>query len=275
MDGLRFDDMARRLGGMLDRRRVVASLLGVVGAAATAGGAEARVRCRGYDASCTRSAQCCTAYCETSRQEARRRRNRCVCPGDLAWCAGACVALTTSANCGTCGEICTGQEICLSGACVCQPDCDGKCGGDDGCGGECPGAGKYWVEDSSECVDAEAYCRSFEWAFPDNGGGVNCQWTLEQTVAYTCEAFGRNSMYPKDLSGPYQKTSCTSSDDCNAWIASTSQVSGFEFLAGTQGFCATGVCQSAWDQCFSYNAYCVVQIGGEYTEQQRSEGVCF
>jgi hypothetical protein len=46
MEGRRFDDLTRRLTATLNRRRVVASLLGVAGAAALGSGAEARVRCR-------------------------------------------------------------------------------------------------------------------------------------------------------------------------------------------------------------------------------------
>ncbi len=50
----------------------------------------------------------------------------------------------TDLACGVDGEtcaVCTGQDMCTSGVCVCQSACAGKCGGaDDGCGGTCPGS---------------------------------------------------------------------------------------------------------------------------------------
>jgi hypothetical protein len=270
MEGRRFDDLTRRLTDTLNRRRVVASLLGVAGAAALGSGAEARVRCRAYDASCTRSAQCCTAYCETSRQAARRRRNRCSCPPGLGWCDGVCVDLTTKQNCGTCGEICTGQEICLSGACVCQPDCDGKCGGDDGCGGECPGAGRYWSEGTGACLTASDYCATFEWVTaPSTGDNVDCMPTVEGTIAYACNGDGRYPAFPESWDQAMQ--SCASSADCEEWLNASPPSA---FNGWTRAHCITRQCQSFGQGCYPYGPTCVVQVGS-YTEDDRLAGVCF
>jgi uncharacterized protein (TIGR03382 family) len=40
-------------------------------------------------------------------------------------------------NCGSCGNTCGQNEQCVSGNCICTPDCTGKECGPDGCGGSC------------------------------------------------------------------------------------------------------------------------------------------
>lgn len=81
-------------------------------------------------------------------------------------CGGVCNGLCTSGCClnttcttgntdsacgnsgGTCAQ-CSGANHCLSGACVCNPDCTGKCGGAfDGCTGSC----------NQSCPSSNQYC---------------------------------------------------------------------------------------------------------------------
>ena len=122
MDGTRFDDVARRFGRMLDRRRVLAAIA-AIGAAGVAGvddvGAAPRRTCRPVAASCLRNRDCCSGICETRRTAPRNRRNRCVCPaGELA-CGMECVDPSSNKNhCGACGNVCPGT--CVSGVCTCQ-----------------------------------------------------------------------------------------------------------------------------------------------------------
>lgn len=54
--------------------------------------------------------------------------------------------------CGTCpGE----QDVCIIGACICQPDCEGKVCGDDGCGGICGSCGG----EQDLCVEGACICQ--------------------------------------------------------------------------------------------------------------------
>jgi hypothetical protein len=121
MDGPQFDDFARKLTGLASRRRVLGGLLGVAAGAMVAGEAGAQVRratCRSASTGCTRNAQCCSGLCATSRSLPRNRRNRCVCPSDLATCGGGCVDLATDeSHCGACGEACDTGAMCISGVC--------------------------------------------------------------------------------------------------------------------------------------------------------------
>ena len=161
MEGQRFDDLTRRLTATLNRRRVMASLLGVAGAAALGSGAEARVRCRAWDASCTRSSQCCTAYCETSRQAPRRQRNRCGC-GPLALCGNTCFDLQTDEkHCGACDTACEPGFTCTNGVCKCgeETTCNGAC---------CDGVCKKTFSDKNHCGACGIVCATGEFCIGGN-----------------------------------------------------------------------------------------------------------
>jgi hypothetical protein len=82
-----------------------------------------------------------------------------VCPVDFPFCLSGscsnceadCDGLSCGSNgcggsCGSCGA----SEICVTGACVCEPSCPQEsCGEDDGCGGLCPGCEGLDVTDAS------------------------------------------------------------------------------------------------------------------------------
>jgi hypothetical protein len=75
---------------------------------------------------------------------------------DVSWtCTPSCYG-----KCGGddgCNGTCPGAGLtwCGStGSCAsCCPSCGGKCGGDDGCGGICPGAGLAWCATTGECQE--------------------------------------------------------------------------------------------------------------------------
>ena len=52
-------------------------------------------------------------------------------------------------GCGTCGQ----QTTCIDGQCVCEPDCEGKECGQDGCGGSCGSCPPGQTCSGSECVE--------------------------------------------------------------------------------------------------------------------------
>lgn len=173
MDDQRFDRLTRSVA--TSRRRAVVAVAGAIAAGlglsageARAGGSAPSRRsrvCRSVGASCTRGTQCCTSWCN-DRTTPRRLRDRCGCPAGLTACGQTCVDLTNDvANCGACGDACAqAQDICLSGECVCIPNCDGGRCGDDGCGGLCPTCtGEYhYCTDQGACARAcdndDKYC---------------------------------------------------------------------------------------------------------------------
>ena len=132
MDGKRFDDLTRLFGHGTTRRSVVAAALGLAALAADGDAASARRPvCRASGVGCSRGAQCCTGYCNTSRHAPRHLRNRCACPEGESSCFGACVDTTTdNDHCGGCGSFCQTGQVCLSSLCVCAPPttiCDSSC----------------------------------------------------------------------------------------------------------------------------------------------------
>jgi hypothetical protein len=123
VDSSSFDRWSRLLAGELTRRRALAALVALAGSTgiASAGPAPAGARtvCRAVGASCTRGSQCCQGACATGRNVPRARRNRCICPGDLTACKGACVDTSSDGmHCGACGNVCGSEQICRNGACV-------------------------------------------------------------------------------------------------------------------------------------------------------------
>jgi len=173
LDGRRFDDMTRGVGAASTRRRVVAAALGLAAATVGSDAVDAqRATCRANGASCGRHPQCCTGYCQTSRQAPRRLRNRCACPSGE--CDRVCVDFDSDpVNCGRCdnvcpagytcdagdclcgGDVCGDGEVCLSGACLSTVDNDANCGE---IGNVC-GAGKICL--NSACREILPLCGAY------------------------------------------------------------------------------------------------------------------
>jgi hypothetical protein len=153
MDQERFDRMSRALASSTSRRAGLRALVGLASVVAAAsmvdGTSAARLVCRRLDASCSRGSQCCTGQCGSAAPHARRGRNRCSCAGGLTNCGGNCVNTAIDLdNCGACRNHCESETaVCFSGEC-CIPNCEGRCAGDDGCGGVCPDL----------CADGTACC---------------------------------------------------------------------------------------------------------------------
>jgi hypothetical protein len=98
-------------------------------------------------------------------------------PDPLAECTPSCkldngqAALCGPDGCGgNCGE-CRGQQLCISGQCACQPQCDGLACGEDGCGGTCGKCDKGLACLAGQCI-CEPDCKGLECG--DNGCGGSC-----------------------------------------------------------------------------------------------------
>jgi hypothetical protein len=125
VDGSRFDMFARALSTGLDRRQSIRLALGALAGGAlalAADDADARATCRVIGAGCTRTSQCCTGICDTSRSTPRRRRYRCAC---IPRCDGKiCGPDGCGGFCGTGpAEGCATGETCRDEGTVCLTDC--------------------------------------------------------------------------------------------------------------------------------------------------------
>lgn len=201
MDGSRFDLFTRALTRAVTRRQgmaiAVAALAG--GAVAADAAAAPRTICRPSGSGCTRGSQCCTSYCETGRSAPRRQRNRCGCAAGLGQCGTACVDLASDpANCGDCGVVCVGQEICLSGDCICIPDCDGKVCGSDGCGGTCGACDTGMI-----CLDDQSACA---WPCDDWDAAVDPPYCSASIAGVRLDAYAYHDTF----------ATCTADSDCQS-----------------------------------------------------------
>jgi hypothetical protein len=97
-------------------------------------------------------------------------------------CVADCKALCETIECGPaggvgecdCGECSGPQDTCNDGICLCQPDCEGKECGIDGCGGSCGECtGEQEACQDGVCV-CEPECEGMDCGDPDGCGGL-CQ----------------------------------------------------------------------------------------------------
>jgi hypothetical protein len=128
-----FDDLARGLGdGSLTRGKALrlmgAALVGgalasIPGTAWAARCPSPRIKCRG---------QCCPTGVTTCVGTGKNKTCG-PCPIGYEDCGGTCTDLSTTTNCGTCGNACGTGAICVSGECQQCPtgtticDCGGTC----------------------------------------------------------------------------------------------------------------------------------------------------
>jgi len=186
MENERFDDMARLLARVTTRRAAVGMALAA--AIGGSGAAEARI-CRAAGASCTARTVCCNGTCPTGNAVPRGQRNRCPCSAGLTWCSSVCLDLTTTSNCGSCGNQCPAGIPCTDGSCCIATGntCtnDGDC-----CSGICETA-------SGTCkaalLDIGATCLASDDCVSGHcEGGLCCVGTgeLSSTEALCCSGSG-------------------------------------------------------------------------------------
>ena len=184
----------------------------------------------------------------------------CVCEMDAFCCETQWDSLCADecAQCGFCGEeecgngLCAGEENCTScpqdcgcpagtkcaaGECVCQPSCNGKQCGDDGCGGTCGacGAGKVCVD--YECVDGTPGdgCT----VSPTPGcGGCACEACVCSMDAYCCQSSW------DDICVDECKTQC---GGCGG-----SELGKFGDPCTKHGECESSVCALDWEFCTEF-----------------------
>jgi hypothetical protein len=197
----------------------------------------------------------------------------CCTPGscdDGRWCNGVEVCDTASGRCigalPPCGDLvcdeathtcactdndeCDAPEVCIDGACGCEPDCTGKQCGDDGCGGSCGSC-----PDSDVCSDGTCEC------IPDCEGKAcgsdGCDGTCGECTAPDACTDGACVCQP-DCDGKQCGDDgcggtcgdCTGADICspNGQCGCVPQCTGKECgddgCGGSCGDCGSGVCDA-------------------------------
>jgi hypothetical protein len=120
MDETRFDQLTRRLGQGITRRRVVASMLGLAAGAAVLRDQADAARCRDGGRACTNDGNCCAGRCERlPSRTGVQARFVCGCPTGQILCNSRCVDPTSSPiACGGCGRRCRSGQSCVDRVCV-------------------------------------------------------------------------------------------------------------------------------------------------------------
>ncbi len=90
---------------------------------------------------------------------------------------------------GTCPPGCGAFETCMSGQCEpCQPNCEGKVCGGNGCGGTCPpGCGAFETCEAGQCEPCQPNCEGNVCGDDGCGGSCGSCGAYEQCNAGTCE----------------------------------------------------------------------------------------
>jgi hypothetical protein len=140
------------------------------------------VRCRG---------QCCPegATC------VQGAGGGCTCPAGQIACDNACVPSDNN-NCGACGNVCTGGQVCENGSCVCPEgltDCNGTCVDTTTDPFNCGACGNQCGTNSQGPCCVQGGCIGFASADPSAGdlcicagGGDGCQPLVNMGFNVTC-----------------------------------------------------------------------------------------
>ena len=252
MDDRRFDALSRALGATRNRRGLLkatmAALVGSAGVAAVAGDAAARPRiCREGGQYCTRNSQCCDNVCRTGKRVPKAVRNTCACAAGLTLCGKKCRDLTTDpvhcggcnqpvdreteiccngeptpndeANCGTCGNVCGGEETCVDGVCE-APEPAAACVGGVGLGEACDVSSDCCslLCSGGVCVAPDTDCSTYDGSNMTGSNGFGyCYVEAGQTLGVSGasdDLYCGQSAVP---SGFYNLEPCTSREDCQPY----------------------------------------------------------
>lgn len=177
-------------------------------------------------------------------------------------CSGICVDLgSDTANCGTCGNICPGGQVCIAGVCrACTPDCTGKMCGNDGCGGTCGACGAEEACVDGQCEPCMGSCEGRDCG--DDGCGHSCgtcppgQVCSDGTcVSCTPDCTGRNCGDDDGCGGKCDGP-CPGGGTCDGGVCvgacvpdCTGKECGNDGCGGSCGDCEYGNCQSGTCVC--------------------------
>jgi hypothetical protein len=234
MDGSRFDQMTKRLSERRSRREAVRALVG-----GALGGAAAVVGAGGVlAAKPARKPDCCPASAPKL-------------------CGLTCVDLTrNAANCGACGNACTGGATCHNGSCTCpsgQTLCDDTCvttatslTNCGHCGNVCPAS-----------ANGTATCVTGTCGFVCDGGYATCGTSCVNTStdSTNCGLCGHACGAGESCTNGACAATCTVPTDCPGIDTACRQrtcidgVCGFVDLEGTLMTCGVGACRVSIQSC--------------------------
>ena len=148
---------------------------------------------------------------------------------------------------GDCG-MCTGQDLCVVDLCVCQPACDGKDCGDDGCSGDCGACTGQDLCVVDQCVCQPA-CDGKDCGA--DGCGGDCGTCNDGNVCTTDSCGGNFLCETAPASGDCSDGDpCTQGDICSGGACEP----GAEICGGSCTPCPNGDACDLWTDCAS--GYC-------------------
>jgi hypothetical protein len=205
------------------------------------------------------------------------------CPDGQLECSGRCVDLRAdAANCGDCGVACESGQGCCDGvcdtSCVCQPKCEGRECGPDGCGGTCgtcagttcststcdEDAGRCVRAPMAGCCQTDVDCDDENSCTTDTCVNGTCQHSTRDNFSVCGATATGNCQHGVCETCRATQLPCEDNRQCcdfqrqawGGWCAPSIDFPGFSVCCRNQGMscgtgsdCCTGVCTAGGCSC--------------------------